>query len=451
MTPKLITKESEQVGGFLIKLFRIGDIIPSIKRKGPISGTYKFINTVIGVCFLLSFQFCPFFGLHFISRPTHLNLLFASTTNPTELARSSVITSPLIFNLVRSLFKLRGFDTEKKSLLRGARNWTIFIGAVVRAPYVLVMYQLGAEAVLLYPPSYISFILFMYIFQNLLFSIVVVWVEEFLEQYGISGFNGIFYYQLIELFIQIKVNPTPGDFTYVNLFYMFTIVLFVYLQDYIFTEEVEVSHVSNLNNSKKMKYSPSMYISTITMVHTIAKSSMENFVALIYHPGLDLINYYFGVNVDGLKIPLWISNNIFFKEDYFYFYYVSLKDPLIHSIVMALALDLLLFYFISTKIELLDPQFDSNYVNMELKQRNNMVVPTIGSKDPLKDKLRKLKINSTIIGILSYAMISLVPIYGVIIKGPHLVYYYSRIIQLPELIKNEDEVPSYLQNLKSKL
>lgn len=450
MTPQIKSNVDLHVDGFVVKFFKLVDILPHVKRKGPISGTTRLINTVIGLILLLMFQLCPYFGLYFISRPTQLRLLFSSSTNPTELARSSVITAPLIFNAVRAMFNPKGFDKDKKSLIRGVRNWSILVGAVIRAPYVLIAHQLGQEAILLYPPQLLKLVVFIYVIQNIIFSIAVIWIEEFLEDFGIRGYNAMIYYQLMELFVQIKISATPGDFNYLKVLTIVIVLVLVQLQDYFLTEEIEYAHSQNVKNTRVMKYHPSALVSTISLIHSMIKHAVDNFIGLIYNPGIELLEYLIGTDLSNLKVPYWITRDMFFREDYHYFYYIEKTSLLAGSILISLCLDLLLYIYVGTKIEKLDPQYDSEYLNMELKRAGNQVSPVCGVLNPLKEKLSRLKVSSIVTGAFFYILLSITPIYGSVLRGPQLVYYVGRVSQLPEILKTEEEIPTFLKEIKNK-
>lgn len=451
MTPRSRTKEQVHIGGFLVSFFKLVDCIPTIKRTGPIKGSIRILNTVIGLVLLLLFQLCPYFGLYFISRPTQLRLLFSSASNPTELARGSVVTAPLLFNLVRAVFKPKGFETDKKSLIRGVRNWSILVGAVVRSPYLLITNQLGQDTILLYPLSSLPLVVLVYILQNILFSIGVIWTEEFLEEYGLRGYNPLIYYQLMELFVQIKVSPTPGDFGVHKIGLMIFIMGVCLVQDYLFTEQVVIRHTQNINSTKVVKYHPTATISTTCMIHTMVKNAIENYINLLHNPLINLLDYYTTISPTFLRIPDWVVYNMFFREDYHYYYYIQKNSVLGWSILTSLCLDCLLYLMIARKIDVIDPQFNSVTVSYELKKMGNEVAPIAGDSNPLYEKLSRLKVNSALNGVLFYIFVSLVPIYGSTLKGPQLVYYVGRLTQLPELIKNEQELPEYLKGIKSRL
>ena len=453
MTPSLKNKQQKETVVFIKEFFLFLDFLPVVKKTSFVSGRARLGHTLIGCSLLLLFQLSPFFGLYFITRPVQMNLLFANQHNLTDLARGVVITAPIFYNVLSNMFNTREFQFHKKNIIRGIRNLSILIGVFVRLPYLLIHVQLGYQAIPLYPDNYLALILVVYVIQNLISTFAILWVEEYLEECGIEGYNILIYYQLIDLFIQIKTNATPGDLNWVRVVYVTLIVLTLFFQDFFYTEEVKIVHVQSVQTSKTMKYHMSQLISTTSMLHTMIKYAIENSIILLYNPltswtqskvlGRSRVDY---------LVPEWVSQNIFFTGAYYYYYYLPDKNtPLAWSILTSLYFDFLLYLLVLYNIDQLDPQFNYLNVTERLSQARNKVYETQGKGNTLKVKLSRLKWNGMWIGGSTFILFSLIPVYGGVLKSVDLAYYFSRVSSLPDLIKNESELPEYLEQIKHHL
>ena len=419
------------------------DRVPVIKKRSVIDVKNKVYHTLVGYMLLLILQTIPFFGLEILSRSSRYNLIFANSQNLSSLARNAFMVSSLFFNVLYTVFKDSSYQKDKEGIIRGIRNLSILVG-IVRNLILLVTRELGVNTILLYPLSYLKYVLVGYFIQTFLGSLVTLWVEEYLESYGIGSTYTLMYYQLIDLGFHVFDHPIPGTFGYLSLLKLLFLLLFLVFIDRFFEQSYTLEHAQLRGIHKVYKFNPSVLLSSASMIHSILKNSFYNLGVLIINPFLYYVQMYLLGKVYWI-IPDWVFEHMFFTEDYMILGYFRSFNLIFLKVLLTLSVDTLFYGLVLKYIYVFEPQYQPEMIGSYLKSVNLRVK---NQKDPLlyfKEELKRFCTVCFLIGIVTFNLENLLVIYGNLIKSGQFVYFYGRMCSLLELFKNDQELVRYFK------
>ena len=105
MQEKKLDKELEKkpisTGSFLARFLKRLDVLPEVTLKKPIDFSVRIVHTIIGITILCILKNIPYFGVYHVSNTNLvLSLLSSNSKNMTEIARSALITAPIIHTVM---------------------------------------------------------------------------------------------------------------------------------------------------------------------------------------------------------------------------------------------------------------------------------------------------------------------------------------------------------------
>jgi hypothetical protein len=445
-----VTDPTEYVTFFERLLIRL-DFIPTFTATRVISFNEKFLHTIIGFTLLVLFQLIPLAGFYYIVNTYEFSFVFSKQKNLTTLARHAILAAPLCMEIIFK-FILKGKVSSKNydRVSRGVRNLAILTGILLRNNYLMYYRELGQTCVSLFENQYLGLAFLVFNIENLLAALGLIWLDEYLENYSLSGRHNLSYYQLSEMLIIFYMSPAVGGLTILNLVYTLMIVLSNILQDFYFTQRIPIEHIQAKGVSKIQTIKPSTVRTNSIFVYSMLKNAFYGFFDLIVNPLLRnlyaLLAYYkwplYTIKLQPyLGIPEAFFECPIFTEEWELLPFMKSWDNYTAQVLFAwLSLESLILvplvtyfsdYFIpDLRAEVFAKRLKNN--NMRIKNENAQYSFMVSY---LNKKLRKVISLSVLLSAIFTFVSPLLPIYGTVLKSSTINYLYGRVESISDNIK----------------
>lgn len=422
------------------KFFYFFDFIPVIKKEQNLDIFERLFHTLVGCSIMLVAQLVPFFGIHQIAEK-QFSLLTGIYHNFTTISRNTMVIAPILSTVIlKNILNETNLPKKQKdSFQRGARHISVLISCFIRLPLAFYYLKYQNNIFLTFPKDYFTYILVCHVFQSYLVTIMMLWIEEYLNAYGIGGNLILFYYQLADTCLDIFNNPIPVIFDRYGLLNIIVLILALILIDEYLKYDLDLSHVRDANIKRKMTLNLSSLFSSAHLIYDIVKTILHNFILHFLVPLINLINKYTTLKLKNL--PASITENIFFNSQFAFIYYLKHFDAQTLYFLAILLFDTIIFYgSILYFIDFFDSEFEVNHLNQMLNTSNFVIRSSENQYLVLSKTLKEFKKWGTLVGVVLYLFANYFPFYGLILRGVLIIYFFGRFKTILEMIKQQKDL-----------
>ena len=443
----------------LKRILSFFDVIPVLRAYHRIPLSRRVFHTIVGLTIMMGFQILPYYGLHYLNKQTFITALVSKSKNMISLTKNALMVTPLVFTVLCRSFNVH-FEqqSERESLFRGMRNLSIFVGLFFRYTYLFLFREINAIYILLYPEQRVVLVFFAYILQNLIASVCVIWLEEYLENYGFNTRFNFSYYQATQIILQVASAPYPNTLGLHTFFCILVITAVLTAQDMIYTERISIQHTMVSGVNRKIEFKPSNVVSNAIFAHKLLKTGVLNLLEVTMFPLQYVINTY--TRYDSAKVYGFLNKlakSPIFTENYIILMYLpNWKNTFAYLNILGATIDYLillpLLVMISGKYSL---QLDPRYLQKKIAENRFRVVNTRGktAQEYIDERFHVLLSRSAIIGGVTQLIFGMIPIYGIVLNASTIVYFYGRVEGIVQTVKQskDQDLPQVLLKFKSKI